>query len=96
MMTVHFTIPTRFGGQDREQHPVVPEATPDDWFDVEVPHFSQNAGAAENQARLFVNRVYGDQGWMSTYVEGNSNWDAIKAKYYPGCCVATLTMEGPE
>lgn len=86
-VTVHFTIPTRFSQED---HPIVSEAGPDDWFDVDVLEATDTI-EAENLARLHVNDRYGNTGWMSTYLDG-PRWEDLKAKYAPGRCVATLQV----
>lgn len=85
MTIVHFTIPIKYSQED---HPIEASATPDDWFDVEVPDTSI---APQADARHFVNQVYGNDGWCSTYTDGAS-WEDAKRGYYPGRCVAVLTL----
>lgn len=90
-VNVHFTIPIRFGWHERGQHPVVATATPDDWFDVAVVG-ATDTGQADLLAREHVNHIYGNTGWMSTYLDG-PRWEDLKKKYAPGRCVATIEIE---
>lgn len=99
-MLVHFTIPIRFGHVAKgcnpaipgEEHPIVPEATSDDWFDVEVTG-TDDYFTAEEAARIHVNQTYGNTGWMSTYPDGE-RWDALRKKWYgDGRCVVTLEVQ---
>lgn len=85
MTTVHFTIPVAYDAPN-SGHPF--NATMNDWFDVEV---DDSYEYPETEARLYVNDLYGNHVWCSTYLDGEG-WDSSRNKHYHGECKQLLKV----
>jgi hypothetical protein len=77
MPTFRFTIPVAFD-DEYAIHPIDPTAGSRDWFEV--------TASDEDQARLWVNRQYGNDVWCQT----KPATDPLPA-FMSGRCLANLT-----